>query len=342
MLFLRRGSRLPVLVGLGCVVACSRPPSRAVIGLHTTNAAPGALAIEEVARLRRPGAIEIGSIVPPPSDISGLRRTVRDAAVLATIPDVVGVVGPMSSRDALLAAPVYNDSAIVELVPNATSRRLRDAGPWTFVLAPDDSLEGAFIGRLLVHLGARRVTIVYAADEYGAGILAGASQALSASGVAILDRVATDPTGICLAPRPDNPMEDQLAVSLRHGVPDAVVLAQRQGDAACAIRALRGQHVHARYVGADGVVPTPSLIGVMGGDADSLYLVTFWVPDTSRAVERDFVARFRARVGIDPDVGDALAYDATMSLAAAIGAAGADRRGIRDWLASLGRKRPAR
>ena len=326
---------------IALAAACSKPSGPAVIALHTTSAVPGMLAMEDVARSRKPGDVEITSIVPPPSQIGGLRRTVRDATVLATTPDVVGVVGPMSSRDALLAAPVYNDSAIVELVPNATSRRMRDVGPWTFVLAPDDSIEGAFIGRLLVHLGARRVTIVYSADEYGAGIMAGAAQALRERGVSIVDQVATYTNANCLQASAPNPLEDQLDVSMRRGTPDAVVLAQRQANAACSIRALRPRAPHLRYVGADGVVATPELIAASGAGADSLYLVTFWVPDTARAVERDFVTRFRARAGIAPDVGDALAYDATMTLAAAVRAAGTDRARVRDWLTSLGRRHPA-
>ncbi|MFI5234338.1 MAG: hypothetical protein ACHQXA_01385, partial [Gemmatimonadales bacterium] len=54
---------------------------------------------------------------------------------VAGMPDVVGVVGPSGSRLALATAPIYNAAAIPQIVPSATNRLLRHAGPWTFMLA---------------------------------------------------------------------------------------------------------------------------------------------------------------------------------------------------------------
>ena len=53
-----------------------------------------------------------------------------------------------------------------------------------------------------------------------------------------------------------------------------------------------------------------------------------------------FVQAFRKRYGVNPDAFAALSYDATMLVARAISKAGGDRRGIRDYIASLDAKHP--
>src|SRR2546427_12789968 len=60
----------------------------------------------------------------------------------------VGVVGHGSSRGSLVASSVYNEAGIPQITPPSTSRLLHAVGPWAFMLAPDDSAEGAFMAAL--------------------------------------------------------------------------------------------------------------------------------------------------------------------------------------------------
>ncbi len=75
---------------------------------------------------------------------------VRHAARLVNLEGMVGVVGHVDSKLSLLTAPIYNEAGIVQLVPSGTHPRLADAGEWTFTLAPNDSILGAFMGRFVV------------------------------------------------------------------------------------------------------------------------------------------------------------------------------------------------
>ena len=63
-------------------------------------------------------------------------------------------------------------------------------GPWTFMLAPDDSAEGAFMAAFAAErLGAQRVSIFFVNDEYGAGLRDGVRAELQQRRVTVLDEV---------------------------------------------------------------------------------------------------------------------------------------------------------
>ena len=274
--------------------------------------------------------------------IAGLPASVRVAELLAADPAVVGVVGPNSSRDALLAGPLYNAAGLPHIVPTATSRRLRDAGRFTLLLAPDDSMEGAFAARFITRrLAARRVLILYVGDEYGSGLRTSLESALARQGVDVVDRIVLEVGGLC--PRADspNPYEDQVTLALRHGVPDVVFLATRAPEAGCATRTIHARQPRMRYVAGDGVVPAALAANAPREAVDSTYFITFWHADTTNAENRAFTEEFTRRFGRAPHYGDALVFDATRLLADAVHEVGGDRSRIVAWLESLGRDRAA-
>src|SRR6185436_19152449 len=74
--------------------------------------------------------------------VVGRERETAQAERFAAIPGLVAVVGHGGSRDALRGAAVYNREHVPHVVPTATTRRLALSGPWTFAMAPNDSIEG--------------------------------------------------------------------------------------------------------------------------------------------------------------------------------------------------------
>jgi ABC-type branched-subunit amino acid transport system substrate-binding protein len=95
--------------------------------------------------------------------IEGVGPLSKDAIELANTlvnrPAILGVVGHAGSRESFLASPIYANARVSQLVPTGTSRRLRES-PWTFMVATDDSIEGAFIISFVERrLAARRVQL---------------------------------------------------------------------------------------------------------------------------------------------------------------------------------------
>ena len=257
---------------------------------------------------------------------------VRRAQRLAAIRNVVAVVGHGGSRASLAAAPVYNEAGIVQLTPSSTSRLLRSAGRWTFNLAPDDSVEGAFIGEFVAaRLRSARVTIYYVNDEYGTGLRDGVVAELVRRGISVLDQVPMDLS---------SDFRTLVAASLKQGVPDVVVVAGRQLETGTIARLLREHGVRRAVVAGDGAAVLPTLTQLAGPGADSVYVVAYWTPEASDSLSRAFVERYRRAAGVPPQSPDAMVHDALMLLAAAVHEAGTSPVAVRAYLLALGRSRP--
>jgi len=257
---------------------------------------------------------------------------VQRAEHLAAIPGIVGIVGHGGSRGSLAAAPVYNQAGIPQIVPTSTSRLLRDAGPWTFQLPPDDSVEGTFMARFAVErLHARRVTLFYINDEYGIGLRDGVTTELHARGVVVLDRVAFDTK---------SDLATLVAAALQAGPPDVVIVAGRQHETGHIARAVWRRRPGTRILAGDGALVLPAVADDAGPAADSIYVVAFWLADATDSLSRAFIARFRRLNGGTPQSAAAMNHDALMLLVRAIREVGPDRRAVRDYLRSLGGSRP--
>ena len=260
-----------------------------------------------------------------------------DAAIeraerLASIDGLVGVAGHGDSRGSLAAAEVYNAVGVPQVVPIGTNRQLASAGPWTFSLAPNDSVEGAFIASYVAaSLGARDVSLFFQNNEYGTGLRDGVVAGLAGLGLEPLNQVVFE-SGSDFA--------TLVAATLRQGRPDALIVA---GYSRPTIEIASAVHTLApglRIVSGDGVMAGfgPALADSVGVAADSLFAVAFWVPTRADPVSLRFVERFRQTAGRDPAPSEAMLYDAILVLVHAVREVGAERAAVREHLAGLGRQ----
>lgn len=216
---------------------------------------------------------------------------------------------------ALAPAPAYNAVGLAHLVPSATSRRLRDAGPATFTPVPDDLVEGAFLARFAFHdLGARRARVFYVTDEYGEGLGGGIEASFVAQGGNVL---GTIPVG------DDVEIAALAGAAFRRARPDVVLTAGRSVETGELLRAVRAPDPRIPVVAGDGAYLPAELLRHSGGDLPGLYVVAFWVYDSTDATHRAFADRVRRTLGAEPMPEDALTEDALVR-----------------WLTGLGRDRP--
>lgn len=312
----RRGA--PVRIGL---VLPSDFAAAAVIAAEEINAAGGVSG-------RRLELVR--DSVPPVLPDGGGSHIVRATSVLRR--SVIAVIGHEGSGQSLAAAPVYNAAGVVQLVPTGTSRLLAQAGEWTLALAPNDSVEGRFVaGFVRRRLGARSVVIFYANTEYGIGLREGVQGALAAGGVTAVRAVRYD-------------LAADLAVlveaALRHGTPDAVVIAGYAADAGRIAGLLRDRGVRAPIVAGDGAHVLPALVAGRPDAVEGMYVVTFWLPGVADSATRRFEAAVRRQIGREPSARDAMVYDAFHLLATAVREVGDSPRRVRSYLLSLGVSRP--
>ena len=330
MTFTACSDRSPVVIGVA-----SNMPEPSVAGV-----AQAALDATQPAGGRHI-TVSTGNTPTPSADHAGLQREIDRALQFVADRNVVAVAGPGGSREALQTGPVYREAEVPNVVPTATSRRVRELGKWTFVLAADDSVQGEFIGEFAAErLHARTAAIFYLPDEYGLGLAAGTAAALSRRGITLLARTPVQPTRSCQPDATVNAYEDAVDEAFRAGAPDVVVLATRSRESPCLARAVAARSSATRFIAGDGATVDPAFIRFAGPAADSMYLVSFWHPTANDSAARAFVARFRAIVGREPRHDEAMFYDSIMLLGQAIRSVGPSRAAIRDYLEELGTKHP--
>lgn len=243
----------------------------------------------------------------------------------------VAVVGHSGSRGSLQAALVYNRARIVQVVPTGTSRRLTSAGPWTFQLPPNDSVEGLFIADFVrEHLRARSAVVFYLSDEYGIGLRDGIRGALAGTEVRVLDEVRCDLRSDFGA------LVDAV---VRRGVPDVVIVAGRGEDTGAIARRLRERGIRAPVVAGDGA-HDPELVSIGESASEGVYVVTFWLPRVLDSATQRLEAAVREGLGRQPMAADVMVYDALRMLVAAMLEVGPRPESVRDYLRQLGASRP--
>ncbi len=326
---------VPVVPLLAAALAgCEQPTGAAVIGYAFPRTAQRAAL---VASATLPADSGVGAIrIVGDWDSGGTESAVEIARAhrLVALPGMMGVVGHASSRGTLVTAPIYEEAGIPLVVPTATASALWEVGPWVFPLAPTDSMEAGFLGRMAVErLGARRITVFFINTAYGTGIRSELNDWLAARGITPIDEVPYVPGA---------DFETLVEASLSRGRPDLVLFVGRQVDVARLASLVYERDPSIVLLAADGALDQPAeLVEAAGPAADSLYFVTFWVADTTDPVQEDFIRRYRLESGRDPTPFEAMRFDAVMVLAQAIRESGPDRERVRAWLASLGHGRPA-
>ena len=248
------------------------------------------------------------------------RVAARVAQELVDSVKYAAVIGHLTSGAMKAAAKVY-DGRIAAVATAASSPELTGISPWAFRVIASDSVSGIDIARYATRLGKRRAAILYENSAYGRG-LADAFRRNFAGEV-----IGVDPIG----DSGDQDFEPYISwFKVRR--PDLVFVAGTDKSGIAFVRAAREQKLGVDLMGGVGwrgvAVDTANAEGVWVG-------VPFSAEDDREDVRR-FVQAFRARYGVTPDAGAALAYDATRAVAAAARAVGPDRAKIRDWLAATG------
>jgi branched-chain amino acid transport system substrate-binding protein len=319
-----------------CVSGCDKGRESVVIGVGAGESALRHIGIAEQLLAER-GESGISFAYDSGGSMDDPETEANRAASLVEIEHLVGVVGHGGSRGSLIAAPMYNEAEVVQIVPTGTSRRLHDAGEWTFTLAPDDSVEGAAIARFAAQeLDAQRVLVFFLTDEYGYGLRDGVVGELERLGVTLLDEVPIPPRYQMVRREEQEVLSNLARAALDRGLPDAVILAVRDHSAVPLIDIMRDVHPDMRFLAGDGVLLSDSIRAAVDFDLSQVYLTVFWDPTSLDSESRSFSERFRALNGRRPTHSEALFHDAVMLLTTAVREGGADRGAVRDYVISLG------
>lgn len=263
-------------------------------------------------------------------DDSGLEdRAVRVAEEFYGDPNLVAVVGHLTSGASIAAAQVYGGGTtpVVMISPSASSPDLSGISPYAFRVCPSDLSYGTQLARFAWQsLGARRAGVVYINNDYGRGVRRTFVAEFTRLGGTVTEEDPYLPTTASLEP--------YLArMRLRGGV-DVLMLAAERGGAELALREMQRLSIRWRVLGGD------ALTGIegMGALAEGVHVSLPYLPEQPGEPNTAFVTAYaRTYLGQRPDHRGAGTYDILQLLARALGEAGPDRRALRDYIAQVGR-----
>jgi branched-chain amino acid transport system substrate-binding protein len=332
--------RFVLIASLG-LAACSQGGGRPiVVGLAGPFSQPRGVSMQRAAELAvkeinargglrgRPLALRI-------MDDSGRADVaIRVAQALADDPEVVAVIGHLTSGTSLAGARVYGAGRrpVAMISPSASSPDLSGVNPYTFRICPTDLSHGAQLARYARQtLGARRAGIIYIDDDYGRGLRLSFATEFRRLGGTVVEEDPSLPTTASLEP--------YLARLRQAGGADVLMLATERGGAELALREEGRLGLRWPTIGGDALTG----IEAAGALAEGVRVSSAYLADRPGDRNAVFVAAYaRAYEGQRPDHRGAGAYDILQLLATRVfTAAGTDRRAVRDYLARIGTDVPA-
>jgi branched-chain amino acid transport system substrate-binding protein len=219
---------------------------------------------------------------------------------------VLGVIGHYNSGQSAAALQTYKDLPIIVITPTASDPSLTQSGYSNFFrVNATDAAQGPYDAAYLVNtLGAKRVAVVYAQNDYGVALqqqMVAALEKLGAPAVAVL--------GIAEAA----PSYAEIMPGLLQSQPDAVFLAGYETEGYVVVPELREAGYTGTILCSDGCLPY-DFVDVSGPAAEGVY-VSAIAADSKAVADQAWTQAYRKLETRNPGTHSAVGYSALMVMA---------------------------
>ncbi len=295
-------------IGLGAfLVACNRGPVRFGIVLPRTgdNALYGQsiqrgidLAYELHRAAAGRDAVEILTV-----DSASIPEKARTEFQKLLDAGVLAVIGGVTSAEALQMVPVADTANRILLSPSASSPQLTGISSNFFRIYPSDSAEGTVMARYAYdNLRLNKVVIVAKEEAYAKGIQKVFADEFRRKGGQVLETVEFPPFTTDFAALAER------AAGLK---PEGVYLAGFAGEVSKLVRELR-VHNYGGKILTTSAIAAGDIITNLGSAAEGVLFtqISFQLEGNVPPHVKEFVAAFRKRYDLDPDLYAAHGYDA--------------------------------
>lgn len=228
---------------------------------------------------------------------------------LVNVNKVPVIIGPASSSSVMACAPIANKTKTVLLSPGAASPNITEAGDFIFRNRASGAAEGIEIAKFAYKkLRLRKIAILYINTDYGPGF----SKAFETQftqlgghivGVETYDQGATD-------------FRTQIT-KLKRLNPDGVYLVGVPIEAGNILKQSSEMGFTTQFL--TNNMESPDLIKIAGKAAEGIYFaIPAFDPNSPHPKVQEFVKKYRAKYGRDPDMFAVNAYDAVYLVKLAI------------------------
>lgn len=242
--------------------------------------------------------------------------------------DVIAIIGPQASKQAVPTGQVANDRETPMISPWSTNPATTLDRPWVFRVAFLDPFQGPVVaGFVADEFGATTAAVLYdVASDYPKGLAENFRDAAEAGGI---DVVAYESftTG-------DTDFSSQLTNIIAEE-PDVIFTPQYYNEVPLIVQQARELGFEGPIVGSDSW-GTQDLITLCGDACEGLFFSTHYAADIATEVGQAFIMAYEELYGAKPDDVAALTYDGFQLLFTAITNANSlDKADVRDALAGI-------
>ena len=279
---------------------------------------------------QRPSGAEPVTLLPidtksNPSDaVAALQAVVSN-------PRLVGLIAFYHSSTALAGKPIIQEAKLPSLIYSASNPAVTDNAPYYFRLVPTDDNQAVVLSDYARKLGARRVAVLYYADEYGQGLADGIKAHADADGFAIVSTQSYDSTTTDFRP---------VLTIIKAKHPDVVFVCGFVEKSIAILNQAAERGLNAKFIAGDGTFSEKQLIDGAARNAEGVYVAAPYVFDESNGKNKFFLDAYWAtyeRGGSreKPASWTAFAYDAAGILDTAFRTGHRDRASIEQFLKGM-------
>ncbi|MEX0843243.1 MAG: ABC transporter substrate-binding protein [Gemmatimonadota bacterium] len=249
-------------------------------------------------------------------------------------PGMVAVVGHANSTSSLATSQVYNRHRVVQVAPTSTAPLFSEAGPYSFRMVPPDHVQGRFLAEKVAELAPEgaRLALYYVNDDYGRALR-----------TAVLPHLQPDRHPVVLdLPHSEGDVHEvnpeELTAALVASGAHFVLWLGRVPALATFLPRATSRVAPLTVLAGDAVSRAHLLFPLEGWWHGVSY--TDFLDITATPELRDFRRRFQHSFDADPGGPEALVYDATRAILAAIRGGARTGEEVRRSLSRLGAGAP--
>lgn len=242
--------------------------------------------------------------------------------------NVLAIIGPNASGNAIPAARICEDAGVIMITPWSTNPKTTEGKKNVFRACFIDDFQGQVMAKFARdNLKSQTAAVLYdVASEYNKGIAEFFKKFFEAAGgkVVAFESYTKD----------DKDFSSQLT-TIKAANPDVLFLPNYYNEVPLQAQQARRLGLTCPFIGSDSW-GSEELLRLGAKDLEGSYFSTHYAPDIATETAQKFIKEYEAKYGKKPDDVAALTYDAGRLLLAAVAQAKSlERQKVRDALSSI-------
>ncbi len=223
---------------------------------------------------------------------------------LSQVDKVQAVIGDIVSATTLAMAPLAEERGVVLIAPTASAPAITKAGKYIFRVWPSDHLEGKAAADWARSQGYKRAAVLHIANDYGAGLAEAFRVNYESGGGKVVFTQSY--------PQDQTDFRSNLT-RVKAELPNLVYVIGYYKHLALALKQAKEMGIDTVFLGPTAV-ESPDLLKIAGDAAEGLVYLTIvdFDPADPSERQRQFINKFKAAYGKEPDWASSHAYDATL------------------------------